>query len=113
MNRLAKSFVLCVFCLLFAVWGGAAFAGTAYYLDSAAGSDGNPGTKEKPWKSLGKLEGLKLEAGDRVKFKRGSAFSGTVTVEASGSRPDARHARRPGHAPGGRPGRRRAAGRGT
>ena len=50
MNRLAKSLVLCVFTLLFVAWSGAAFSGTSYYLDSAAGSDGNPGTKEKPWK---------------------------------------------------------------
>lgn len=56
---------------------------TEFYI-AAQGYDGNPGTKDAPWKSLQKLQGLQFKPGDSVLFKRGSQFTGTVTVETSG-----------------------------
>jgi len=55
-----------------------------YYVDSNSGSDENPGTKDAPWKSLQKLQELEFKPGDSVMFKRGSEFSGTLTVAVSG-----------------------------
>ncbi len=56
---------------------------TEFYI-SSRGNDGNPGTKEAPWKSLQKLQGLQFKPGDSVLFKRGSEFTGTVAVQISG-----------------------------
>jgi len=56
---------------------------TNYYL-SSGGNDTAPGTKERPWKSLSKLEGLELKPGDSVMFKRGSEFVGSVSIDTSG-----------------------------
>ena len=56
---------------------------TEFYI-AAQGYDGNPGTKDAPWKSLQKLQGLQFKPGDSVLFKRGSEFAGTVTVDTSG-----------------------------
>jgi hypothetical protein len=64
--------------------GTSAAEAAEHYLDSNGGSDDNSGTKDAPWKSLQKLQGLEFKPGDSVLFKRGSEFAGTVTVEASG-----------------------------
>jgi len=86
MNWLGEGFKLIIVFALAAVWAGAAAAGNAYYIDSVNGDDGSPGSKEKPWQSLTKLEGLALEAGDSVLFKRSSEFTGSVIIEASGEK---------------------------
>ncbi|MDF3055998.1 MAG: hypothetical protein K0R17_213 [Rariglobus sp.] len=49
-----------------------------YYVDSAAGSDGNPGTLAAPWQSLTKVNGVMFAAGDNVYFKRGGSWTGTL-----------------------------------
>jgi hypothetical protein len=49
------------------------------------GNDGNPGTKDAPWKSLQKLQGLQLKPGDIVYFARGSSFHGGVIIDDNGT----------------------------
>ncbi len=60
-------------------------AGSNYYVDSANGSDSNPGTSpDAPWKTLGPVNGRAFEAGDVVNFARGSTFSGGLVIGSSG-----------------------------
>lgn len=55
-----------------------------YYVDSNAASDGS-GSMATPFKTLGKLQGQSLSAGDRVLFAKGSLFPGALDVTASGT----------------------------
>ncbi|MFW5872472.1 MAG: right-handed parallel beta-helix repeat-containing protein [bacterium] len=56
-----------------------------YYL-SAGGDDTNKGTsKEKSWKTIEKLNTVKLKPGDSVLFNRGDIFLGEITIPTSGT----------------------------
>jgi parallel beta-helix repeat protein len=59
---------------------------TVYYV-SSTGNDANKGTSEDfPWRSLNKVNRFfKLEPGDQVLFNRGDEWTGTLTVNASGT----------------------------
>ena len=51
--------------------------GVTYYVSASAGDDNNSGTsEEEAWKSLSKLNDLKLESGDSVLLKRGDKWLG-------------------------------------
>ena len=58
--------------------------GATYYFDSVSGSDRNPGSRDKPLRSLAKLYDIKLLPGDSVFFKRNSSFMGNVILNDSG-----------------------------
>ncbi|MEV4570071.1 NosD domain-containing protein [Nonomuraea sp. NPDC049419] len=61
-------------------------AGTTYYVDSKAGDDAADGTSERTaWKSLEKVGAAELKPGDTVAVKRGSGFTGPLTLEADGT----------------------------
>ncbi|TMR94577.1 hypothetical protein EJK15_33200 [Nonomuraea basaltis] len=61
-------------------------AGTTYYVDSKAGDDAAAGTTATaPWKSLDQANAADLKPGDTVAFKRGSSFTGTLTLAANGT----------------------------
>jgi len=68
------SFVLC----------GAATASN-YYVSSSSGSDGNPGTQAQPFQTLAKVNGLVLNPGDSVFFKRGDIWNEQLIPGASGT----------------------------
>lgn len=51
----------------------------AYYVNSS-GNDRNVGTKTKPFKSIDKINGLHLIAGDTVYFKSGQTFNGSLLI---------------------------------
>ncbi len=59
---------------------------TVYYV-SESGDDSNVGTSEdQPWKTLSKVNKIyKFEPGDQILFKRGNKWTGTLTVNTSGS----------------------------
>lgn len=58
---------------------------TIYYV-STSGNDSNSGTSEgSPWKSLSKVNSFSFKAGDQILFKRGEHWTGTITVNASGT----------------------------
>ena len=60
--------------------------GADYYIDSVDGLDTNDGLSIRtPWKSHMKAESAALAAGDVVHFKRGSAFSGSIRINESGT----------------------------
>ncbi len=56
-----------------------------YFVDSILGSDTNSGTEvNKPWKTLSKLSTTSFVPGTTIYLKRGSVWSGTITISVSG-----------------------------
>ncbi len=69
---------------LYATWE-TPVAGSVYYL-SSRGDDSKDGrSAATAWKSLSKIKGLTLGAGDKVLLERGSIFAGTLYVSGKGS----------------------------
>jgi len=61
-------------------------SGTTYYVDSVAGNDANAGTSESlAWQTLTKVSSASLAPGDSLLLKRGSVWTGTLTVSRSGT----------------------------
>ncbi|GAB2921683.1 right-handed parallel beta-helix repeat-containing protein [Nonomuraea fastidiosa] len=61
-------------------------AGTTYYVDSRAGDDSADGTSERTaWKTLANVNAAELKPGDTIAVKRGSTFTGPLTLEADGT----------------------------
>ena len=59
---------------------------TEYYVDSTNGDDDNSGTSEDaPWKTLDKVSSMTFNPGDSIFFKRGSSYSGCVTINGDGT----------------------------
>lgn len=53
-----------------------------YYISNAGNDDANPGTEALPWKSLDKINTkVVLNSGDRVLFKSGDAWEGTLIIK--------------------------------
>jgi len=50
--------------------------GSTYYVDAFSGNDSNPGTIEKPFQTIEKVNQLKLQAGNSVFFAGGQTFKG-------------------------------------
>ena len=50
------------------------FAQSSYYV-SKAGNDTNPGTIDKPWKSISKVNSINFNNGDKILFKGGDKFA--------------------------------------
>ncbi|MDC7235870.1 MAG: hypothetical protein PQJ58_21790 [Spirochaetales bacterium] len=61
-------------------------SGTAYYVDSIAGSDGNNGLSQNaPWKSFAPLVGLQLQPGDGVFLRRSASWNETLNLQGKGT----------------------------
>ena len=60
-------------------------AGKSYFV-SKSGSDGNPGTKSKPFRTIGRVNQLKLKPGDTIYFKAGELFPGTLSLTLNGAK---------------------------
>src|SRR3990167_11141519 len=57
-----------------------------YYVDATAGSDSNPGNAEhSALQTIAAVNALALKPGDRVLFKRGETWTGTITVPSGGA----------------------------
>ncbi|MCE9608819.1 MAG: hypothetical protein K8R23_01195 [Chthoniobacter sp.] len=70
---------------LFAVLLLAAARGADYYIDPA-GNDANNGVSTAtPWQSLGKVNGTVFQPGDKVLFKRGGTWVGSLSPQGSGT----------------------------
>src|ERR1700759_4481196 len=54
-------------------------ASRSYYV-SVTGNDNNPGTKKSPFKTLDKINGLHLVAGDTIFFRSGQVFNGSLLL---------------------------------
>lgn len=56
-----------------------------YYVDATLGNDSNDGlNREKPWKTLSKVNHSVFNPGDKILLKRGETFDGELTISASG-----------------------------
>lgn len=58
--------------------------GNSYYV-SCTGNDSNPGTARLPWKTLSKANAADLLPGDKLLFRRGCVWEGTLNASWSGS----------------------------
>lgn len=56
-----------------------------YYVDSSHGRDSHPGTRDRPWKSIARVNAAPLQAGDKVLLARGTSYVGVLKIGASGS----------------------------
>ncbi|MFY9487535.1 MAG: right-handed parallel beta-helix repeat-containing protein [Solirubrobacterales bacterium] len=57
-----------------------------YYFDSIRGDDAVPRSTEKsPWKTLGRLTGVRLKPGDAVKLRSGSVWREELVLDDSGA----------------------------
>ena len=74
------------FAIGFALWGLAVGSTAAdVYLDSRSGSDAGDGSRERPWRSLARLNRAVLQPGDSVLFAAGSRFEGGAQINQSGT----------------------------
>ncbi|MEJ7911577.1 MAG: hypothetical protein WKF70_00380, partial [Chitinophagaceae bacterium] len=58
------------------------FKGNAYYLTSE-GNDAATGLKDQPWKSIEKLNGIRLKPGDTVFFDGSQTFRGSLLFDSA------------------------------
>ena len=58
-------------------------AGARNFYIGASGNDNNPGTKSAPFKTVEKVNSLKLLAGDTVYLKGGETFNGSLLISRS------------------------------
>jgi hypothetical protein len=66
-------------------YAASAAAQTRYYIDSVNGADGNDGRSvERPWRTLAPLDRIALGGGDTVLLRRGSMWTGGITLKSSG-----------------------------
>jgi hypothetical protein len=64
----------------------AAETGNVYYVDAAGGDDGAAGTSEgTAWKSLNNVNATVFRPGDRILFKAGGVWKGTLHPKGSGA----------------------------
>ncbi len=59
-----------------------AFKGNAYYLTSE-GNDAATGRKDQPWKSIEKLNGIRLRPGDTVFFDGSQTSRGSLLFDSA------------------------------
>lgn len=60
--------------------------GINYYVDAQNGSDVNSGMSvQQAWKSLDRIKGVKLKAGDSLLFRRGCQFTGVLDISGQGT----------------------------
>jgi hypothetical protein len=56
------------------------------YFVSSSGDDKNPGSKDKPWKTLCRVSEAELSPGDKLLLETGSIFQGTLEISWRGSK---------------------------
>jgi len=54
---------------------------SSYYVNSQTGDDSNPGTVERPFKTIGPVNVLQLSAGNSVYFAGGQTFRGNLNLK--------------------------------
>jgi len=74
LNRLLVVFILFLI--------GCSTPQSIYYVDLQSGNDTNSGTLKKPFKSIEKVNSLKLKAGNSVLFAGKQTFAGTIKLSA-------------------------------
>jgi len=58
----------------------------AYYIDAVNGKDANDGkSPQTPWRSLAKVNSMKLNAGNKILFRTGQKWEGQLEIKDSGT----------------------------
>lgn len=57
------------------------YGGETFYV-SPDGNDDNPGTTDRPWKTIEKINGLVIKPGTRILFEGGKVFKGTLRLDS-------------------------------
>ena len=60
-------------------------AQTGYFIDGASGTDENPGTRARPWKTIERANKAVLKPGEGLYFARGTSYAGALRISQSGS----------------------------
>jgi parallel beta-helix repeat protein len=61
------------------------FSRAATYYISSSGNDGNNGSISSPWRTIGRVNSVTLQAGDQVLFERGGTYRGSLYINQSGT----------------------------
>ncbi|HLZ88524.1 MAG TPA: right-handed parallel beta-helix repeat-containing protein [Puia sp.] len=69
--------------MVFFLLGRLTVAGRNYYVDNS-GDDGGDGGRAHPWKTMDRVNRLRLQPGDSVFFRGGQSFTGVLRVEGEG-----------------------------
>ncbi len=77
--------MLCLLATVCSLHGKIADTPMNYYISSISGSAGGDGSAEKPWISLDSLNAYSFTPGDTLFFERGSSWSGSFEITASGA----------------------------
>lgn len=93
LSKVPSSVLVVVFVLVFLMPAGVSYGrsllemeGVTYYVDCAYGNDGNNGTStSSAWKSLNKANNANLDPGDKLLFKRGCTWYGTLMADWDGN----------------------------
>lgn len=56
-----------------------------YHLSNSVGKDSNLGSADSPWKTIDKVNTIRLGPGDQVLFQRGDTFKGHLNIKYSGT----------------------------
>lgn len=88
--RRMKMVVLALLCAVWTIFSvpphRAEAANTTYYVDDVAGNDANSGTSPSTaWKTLAKANSQVLQPGDKLLFKAGGKWTGTLQPQGSGT----------------------------
>src|SRR6266511_3474792 len=83
-SRIAFLFVIFGGCLLLMLASPALAAGTTYYVNCAAASDGN-GSSARPWNNLTTVNSKTFAPGDSLLFNRGTTCTGSFVFSSSGT----------------------------
>ena len=88
-ERISGKVFLAKYFFIAAMWGILLTSGDilaeGYYVDSKNGNDVNTGKSEKtPWKTLQRVNDHSFIPGDSIFFRRGSSWSGELTINHSG-----------------------------
>ena len=78
--KLLRLSAICLLLLLVGFSASAQKHNQAWYVDTT-GNDTNPGSKHKPFKSVGHINIINLHPGDTVYFKGGQIFYGTLALK--------------------------------
>lgn len=81
-NNLQRIFFILLVGLLFI----SVVNASIYYVDSITGDDSNDGlTRTRPFKTIGYVNSLEFNPGDKILFKRGSSWNETLIINESGT----------------------------
>ncbi len=82
-----RAFIALIVSVILSLFSIFVSAETTYYVSASTGDDANNGiSAESPWLSLTKVNESKFKPGDKILFKSGDKFFGSLVIDYSGQR---------------------------